>query len=94
MAHPATKTKAIIKSAYRTTKDGADVARFTAYSYDIEKRVEPVLVLGGDGRMHAVPVFWDEYMPLKNEKDFFIRPTDEAGGRGVLATKNGLCIYS
>lgn len=94
VVHPRTKTRAIIKSSYVGSKNGVDQASIRAYSYDIAKRIEMVMVMGGDGRLHAVPVPWDEYLPLEEEKRFFV--SDEAGAKGstVLSRRNGLCIFN
>lgn len=35
-----------------------------AYGYRAEKRVSYVSKWGGDGRLHNVPVYWDEYIPV------------------------------
>ena len=60
VVHPNTKTHAIIKSAFLRSQNGTDEARISAYSYDIEGRVDYVSMLGGDGRYHTVAVDWDE----------------------------------
>ena len=36
------------------------------------KRVEFVHVFGGDGRSHAVPVEWIEYIPVQAENTFSV----------------------
>ena len=49
VVHPNTKTQAILKSSFVSSKDKVDETCITAYSYDIEKRVDVVSVRGGDG---------------------------------------------
>lgn len=65
--HPASRTHAILKivDAYRQGK--TDQVTVRAHSYRTEPRVDYIPVLGGDGRTHAVPVHWDEYIPLEQD---------------------------
>ncbi len=58
------KTQSILKASF-VQKDGlSDKVLVTAYSYDTINRVDYVDVFGGDGRIHAVPVPWIEYIPI------------------------------
>ena len=93
MVHPDTKTQAILKTAFVDTENNADEISITAYSYDIEKRVDIVSVHGGDGRFHNVPVEWDEYMPLEAINRFFVAANGQEKSGSVLARRNGLCIF-
>lgn len=92
LVHPQTKTQAILKTQYLRSSDKTDETKVTAYSYDIEKRLEYVSVRGGDGHLHNVPVEWDEYLPLQAENNFCITEYDAKNADGVLASRNGLCI--
>lgn len=65
LAHPATKTPVILKAAYASGDKTADHVSITAHSYDTAARVDVIPMLGGDGRMHGVPVPWEEYIPLQ-----------------------------
>lgn len=93
VVHPQTKTRAILKSAFVRSEDGIDETCITAYSYDIEKRVDVVSVHGGDGRFHNVPVEWDDYIPLEMQNTFSIATNELAGKNKVIARHNGLCIF-
>lgn len=93
MVHPDTKTQAILKTAFVNTENNADEISITAYSYDIEKRVDIVSVHGGDGRFHNVPVEWDEYMPLEAINRFYVAANGQEKSGSVLARRNGLCIF-
>ena len=93
VVHPNTKTPAILKAAYVRSYDDVDEACITAYSYDIEKRVDYVSVLGGDGHFHNVPVEWDEYLPLEAQNNFNISTTQIAQGASVIASRDGLSIF-
>jgi len=87
-----TKTEAILKSAFIRSDGDADEIRITAYSYDIEKRVDIVSVYGGDGHYHDVPVEWDLYLPLEEESSFSICANGKAENETVMARRDGLCI--
>ncbi len=92
VVHPRTKTQVILKSSYVGSKDDSDEICITAYSYDIEPRVDIVSVRGDDGRYHNVPVPWDEYIPLENRNKLFVAKNDKRSSK-VLASRNGLCIF-
>lgn len=93
VVHPNTKTPAILKSRYIGTENDIDETCITAYSYDIEQRVDIVSVRGGDGRFHNVSVPWDEYLPLEEENNFYIGKNENKQSEKVFATRNGLCIF-
>lgn len=94
VVHPKTKTKAILKSSYVSSKDNTDETCITAYSYDIAKRVDVVSVRGGDGHYHNVPVEWDEYLPLEAQHHFFVSTNETVGNKSVIASRDGLCIFN
>lgn len=94
VVHPNTKTQAILKSSFVNSKDNIDETCITAYSYDIEKRVDIVSVRGGDGYYHNVPVEWDEYLPLEASNNFYISTNETAENKSVIARRNGLCIFN
>ena len=73
-AHPESKTNAILKAQF-VQKDGlADKVEVTAYSYNAVPRVAYIPVMGGDGRMHNVPVPWTEYLPLTRRTEMEVKP--------------------
>lgn len=45
----------------------------TAYSFDAIDRVDYVSVYGGDGRSHAVPVPWVEYVPVERTSEMALK---------------------
>ena len=94
VVHPSTKTRAILKSAFIKSSDSVDEISVTAYSYDTIPRVDLVLVHGGDGRWHNVPVPWDEYIPLKATNSFFVGNKQLAENKNVMARRNELCIFN
>lgn len=94
VVHPNTKTQAILKSSFVGSQGKTDETCITAYSYDIEKRVDYVSVRGGDGYFHQVPVPWDEYLPLEASANFYISTQEDAQNNMVIASRNGLCIFN
>ncbi len=91
IVHPDTKTEAILKSSYLSTENNIDKTSVTAYSYDIEKRVDIVTVRGGDGHYHNIPVEWDEYLPLEQITNFGVTAINSAVASA--ASRDGLCIF-
>ena len=94
VVHPNTKTPAILKSSFVHSENQIDETCITAYSYDIEKRVDLVSVYGGDGRFHNVPVEWDDYLPLEESNYFYIATDEIAKHKKIMARRNGLCIFN
>ena len=64
-AHERTATDSILKTELIKRSGDFDTVAVTAYSYSAEPRTSFIPTLGGDGRMHAVPVHWIEYIPLQ-----------------------------
>ena len=67
LRHPETVTDTILKCNLENKDDDTDYIKVTAYSYKTVKHVEPVTKMGGDGRIHTIPVTWYEYIPLEKE---------------------------
>ncbi len=63
-AHENTATEVILKTVPVRAGEKSDTVEVIAYSYAAVKRTDYVPTFGGDGRMHAVPVPWIEYIPL------------------------------
>ncbi len=68
-------TRSIIKSGAAKKGNGtSDTVEITAYSYLAYDRIEYVSRMGGDGRMHLVPVPWVEYVPTEKTSYIEIEP--------------------
>lgn len=65
-------TDCIIKTARGTTRNGETEIKVAAYGYRVEQRLTYVRKFGGDGRTHSVPVYWDEYLPVTGQGEFYI----------------------
>lgn len=93
LVHPSTKTQAIFKTELVGADGEMDQVRITAHSYDTVQRTDVVPMLGGDGRIHSVPVQWDEYIPLEYYSNVFVADAAKAENRNIMARKNNLCLF-
>ena len=91
--HSRTKTEAILKAEFEGSEKSADRTRISAYSYDIEPRVDIVSVYGGDGRFHNVSVPWDEYIPLERHESFLVGSEKCAENKKILSKRQGVCLF-
>ena len=78
--HPLSKTRNILKTSVVSSGEYCDHLKVTAYGFRTEERVEYINVYGRDGRYHAVPVYWTEYLPVEQDTyvDINVPKTDEA----------------
>ena len=67
LKHPASDTNVILKTKFIQKDKESDRVNICAYSFKIVHRIENVPRHGGDGRVHLVPVPYDEYIPLTKE---------------------------
>lgn len=72
-AHPDSSTRAILKASFIDSLGDVDRVLISAKSFKAIKRLDNIPVLGGDGRMHSVPVVWFEYIPLENQSQMVIK---------------------
>ena len=68
-AHSETTTDTILKTNFLSKDGEADKVSVKAYSYKGIRRTTHISKMGGDGRMHSIPVDWIEYIPLENIKE-------------------------
>lgn len=64
LIHKDSKTDCILKANFEHKVGTSDKIAINAYSYDTIEHVDIIPTLGGDGRMHDVPVHWLEYIPI------------------------------
>lgn len=62
--HPKCVTDSILKTSEQTLGDGRSTITVQAYGYKIVRRISYEHKWGGDGKLHTVPVEWDEYLPV------------------------------
>ena len=72
-AHPASVTEVILKARHISKSEDTDLVLVTASSYRAYNRVDFVLMLGMDGRMHSVPVPWVEYEKVEKNTNMMIK---------------------
>lgn len=99
--HPSCVTDCILK-----TEQGSDGSTVVvhAYGYRSERRLSYISKWGGDGNLHNVPVYWDEYLPvtgsgemkIKEDNDFkddSLTQLERLNHIGEVLDKTGLSIY-
>ena len=75
--HPQTRSDGVIlKSKFSNTVGKADLVTINAHSFRGEDRVSYIPVMGGDGKLHDVPVHWVEYFPICRETPFVVTDTE------------------
>ena len=62
----------ILKTFFEKRNNDQDVVKVVSHSHDMIKRIETVMVFGGDGRSHAVPVEWIDYVPVSAENEISV----------------------
>lgn len=60
-------TAQILKVKYAKTIKNADFFEVNSLAFKTINRVEYVTLMGGDGRLHNVPVYWVEYIPVNKK---------------------------
>ena len=84
---PEAATEAILKTSLSRRTATEDEVEVTACSFSAHDRVEFVPVLGGDGRMHLVPVPWVEYLPISAVSTVSVKE-----GKDGDVSKHGLSL--
>lgn len=75
--HPNSQTKNILKAKTIKSGNNTDKVLVTAYGYETKQHVDFIPKLGGDGRMHTVPVHWTEYIPVSETTTVDINVIEE-----------------
>lgn len=73
LMHPETITNVILKTQLVDRINDADKLRVNAHSFKGIKHIEYIMMHGGDGRNHSVPVEWIEYVPLVQESYMLVQ---------------------
>jgi hypothetical protein len=69
-------TEVIYKTHHISSKDGADRVGVLAWGYTATPRLDFVPVLGGDGKIHGVPVNWIEYDYVEKASELIVCAAD------------------
>lgn len=65
----------ILKTELIEKRASDDVVAVTANSYTTMEHIDYIPTLGGDGRMHGVPVRWTEYIPVTKTTNISVEGT-------------------
>lgn len=106
LKHPESSTSLILKTKFEQKNGESDRVRIEAHSFKAVKRTDIVNTLGGDGRIHPVPVVWYEYIPIvkntlmeaknsKLKKNEFINAKNNSNFAQFMSqySKNNAIIY-
>lgn len=102
--HPSCVTNCILKTEQVQTIGDNSTIKVNAYGYRTEQHLEYVSKWGGDGHLHHVPVYWDEYLPVtgsgmiylkedNNFKDDSLTQRQRLGHIHSVLAENNLNIY-
>ena len=102
--HPSCVTNCILKTEQLQTIGDNSTIKVNAYGYRTEQHLEYVSKWGGDGNLHHVPVYWDEYLPVtgsgmiylkedNNFKDDSLTQRQRLGHIHSVLAENNLNIY-
>lgn len=72
-------TEVILKTSFHANRedDGGGTMTVTAHGFRTVDRVDRVSVRGGDGRIHEVPVHWQDYLPCCEKAQIEVFPTPD-----------------
>ena len=76
LKHPQSITGNIYKAERIETVGNTDRIKIFAHSFRGERRVTYCTKLGGDGKMHTIPVYWIQYFPVVNETEMLLTKAD------------------
>ena len=66
-------TDVILKATYMCSYKETDCVMINAKSYVGHRRIDYIPTLGGDGRVHPVPVPWVEYLPVESNTKIAVK---------------------
>ena len=75
--HASCVTPCILKTEERRSNNDEATLTVRAYGYRAEQRVAYIKKWGGDGRLHSVPVYWDEYLPVTGRGTIYMKEDNE-----------------
>ena len=70
-------TNCILKTSLVSKDKESDIVNVCAHSFKTVKRVQLVSKMGGDGRIHEIPVEWIEYIPVTRDEEIRISDLGE-----------------
>ncbi len=75
--HPKCVTDCILKTEQNHNGNDNSTITVYAYGYRSVQRLTYVSKLGGDGRSHRVPVYWDEYLPVVGQGNIYMKEDND-----------------
>ena len=69
-------TPNIYKTKYISKHNKTDRVLITAHAFRGERRVTYISKMGGDGRMHTIPVYWIEYIPVSKDTEMSVEESE------------------
>lgn len=76
--HPLSGTRNILKTSSVKSNDYCDYVTVSAYGYETIPKTDYVTKMGGDGKLHTIPVHWTEYIPVEEHSDIEVHvPREE-----------------
>ena len=75
--HPECTTDCILKTEHTPNSDGQTTITVHAHGFKTIARVYYEKCWGRDGRIHSVPVYWDEYIPVTGTGKISIQEDNE-----------------
>ena len=76
LKHPDASTPNIYKTSLVGRNNKTDKVVVTANAFRGERRVTYVTKLGGDGRLHTIPVYWIEYIPVSKNTEMCVEESE------------------
>jgi hypothetical protein len=76
--HPKSATRNLLTTEKEEVTGSTAKIRVSALGYEAVPRVDHVPTLGGDGKIHQVPVHWTEYIAVKKETSAVVGVIPEA----------------
>lgn len=75
--HPDCVTQCFLNTQLQQFHNEKTTIKVYAHGYCSEERVEYVTRWGGDGNLHNIPVYWDEYLPVEGTGYVYMKEDDE-----------------
>lgn len=78
LKHKDSSTSNIYKTKFLSSIGDTDEFVVTAHSFKGERRVTIVNKMGGDGRLHSIPVHWIEYIPVEKDTNMIVHKNNQS----------------
>lgn len=72
LSHPSSITENILKTSATSVSEHVDLVSIVSHGYMGIPQVDYIPILGGDGRVHPVPVPWTDYVPVQQESTMLV----------------------